>query len=474
MEVSTLKLRHKYMLKGRVIMANKAVTQDGFFERQFKLKENKTDVRTEVIAGITTFMTMAYILAVNPGILSDAGMNAGGVFTATAVSSVIACVMMAFLANYPFALAPGMGLNAYFTYTVVFGMSKSWEFALTAVFIEGIIFILLSFLNVREAIFNSIPMNLKKAVSVGIGLFIALIGFINAGVVDTGKALVLETGEKILNEGGLVITLGNLKSATPLLALLGLIITGFLLAKKVKGALFFGIIITTIIGIPMGVTSLPSGGLFSLPPSLKDVAFKFEWGNILSWDMLIVIFSFLFVDIFDTIGTLIGVSSKAKMLDKDGKLPKVKQALLADAIGTVAGACLGTSTVTTYVESSAGVAEGGRTGLTALVTAGMFTLALVFSPIFLMIPGAATAPALILVGLFMMSPIKEIDLDDFTEAIPAFLTIVMMPFAYSIAEGIVFGMVSYVVLKLITGKSKDVSITMYILAVLFIIKTIVG
>ena len=453
-------------------MSSEKASKDCFFEKQFKLKENKTDVRTEVLAGITTFMTMAYILAVNPGILSDAGMDKGGVFTATALASLIACIMMAFMANYPFALAPGMGLNAFFTYTVVFGMSKSWQFALTAVFIEGIIFILLSFINVREAIFNSIPMNLKKAVSVGIGLFIALIGLINAGIVDTGKIIVTETGEKLLNEGGLVITLGNLKTAAPLLTIIGLIITGFLLAKKVKGALFFGIIATTIIGIPMGVTQLPDGGIFSLPPSLKEVAFKFEWTNIFTWDMLIVMFSFLFVDIFDTVGTLIGVSSKAKMLDEKGQLPRVKQALLADAIGTTVGACLGTSTVTTYVESSAGVAEGGRTGLTSLVTAGMFALSLIFAPLFLMIPGAATAPALILVGLFMMSPIKEINLEDFTEAIPAFLTIVMMPFAYSIAEGIVFGMVSYVVLKLLTGKHKDISPIMYVLAILFIAKTI--
>lgn len=453
-------------------MSSEKASNVGFFERQFKLKEHNTDVKTEILAGVTTFMTMAYILAVNPGMLAETGMNQGGVFTATAISSAIACLMMAFMANYPFALAPGMGLNAFFTYSVVFGMSHSWQFALTAVLIEGIIFILLSFFSVREAIFNSIPMNLKKAVSVGIGLFIALIGFINAGVVDTGKRLILDTGEAILNDGGLVITLGNLKSATPLLALLGLVITGFLLAKKVKGALFFGIIVTTIIGIPMGVTQLPSGSIFSLPPSLKEVAFQFEWGNIFTWDMLIVVFSFLFVDIFDTIGTLIGVSSKANMLDKDGKLPKVKQALLADAIGTTVGACLGTSTVTTYVESASGVAEGGRTGLTAFTTAGMFVLALLFAPLFLMIPGAATAPALILVGLFMMSPIKDIDLDDFTEAIPAFLTIVMMPFAYSIAEGIVFGMVSYVILKTLTGKSKDVSLVMYILAVLFVAKTI--
>ena len=439
-------------------MSSDKASSVGFFEKQFKLKEHGTNAKTEVIAGVTTFMTMAYILAVNPGMLSETGMDIGGVFTATAVSSAIACFMMALMANYPFALAPGMGLNAFFTYSVVFGMSRSWQFALTAVFIEGIIFILLSFFNVREAIFNSIPMNLKKAVSVGIGLFIALIGFVNAGIVVTGD--------------GTILGLGDLLSNQALLALLGLIITGILLAKKVKGALFIGIIATTLIGIPLGVTQLPSGGILSLPPSVKDVAFKFEWSNVFTWDMLIVMFSFLFVDVFDTIGTLIGVASKADMLDEEGRLPKVKQALLADAIGTTVGACLGTSTVTTYVESASGVAEGGRTGLTAFTTGVMFLLALILSPLFLMIPGAATAPALILVGLFMMSPIKEIDLDDFTEAIPAFLTIVMMPFAYSIAEGIVFGMVSYAVLKTLTGRHKEVSVTMYILAVLFILKTV--
>jgi len=406
-------------------------------------------------------MTMAYILAVNPGMLSETGMDIGGVFTATAVSSAIACFMMALLANYPFALAPGMGLNAFFTYSVVFGMSRSWQFALTAVFIEGVIFILLSFFHVREAIFDSIPMNLKKAVSVGIGLFIALIGFVNAGIVVPGE--------------GTIVDLGQLTTRGPILSLIGLIITGFLLAKKVKGALFFGIIITTLIGIPLGITNLPEGGflgIFSLPPSVRDVAFKFEWSNVFTWDMLIVMFSFLFVDIFDTIGTLIGVASKADMLDEEGKLPKVKEALLSDAIGTVVGACLGTSTVTTYVESASGVAEGGRTGLTSFTTGILFLLALILSPLFLMIPGEATAPALIIVGLFMMSPIKEIDLTDFTEAIPAFLTIVMMPFVYSIAQGIVFGMVSYAVLKTLTGRYKEVSITMYILAVLFVLKEI--
>ncbi|NLW40898.1 MAG: NCS2 family permease [Tissierellia bacterium] len=426
-------------------------------ERRFKLSQNGTDARTEILAGITTFMTMAYILMVNPGMLSETGMDWGGVFTATALSAAIATLLMGLLANYPFALAPGMGLNAFFTYTVVFGMSKSWQFALTAVFLEGIIFIILSLFQVREAIFNAIPMNLKKAVSVGIGLFIALIGFVNAGIVETGD--------------GTILGLGNIVSRGPILAIIGLIIMGVLLAKNVKGALLIGIILTTIIGIPMGITPMPEG-VFRLPPSVRDVAFQFEWSNIFTMDMLIVLFTFLFVDVFDTVGTLVGVASKADMLDEKGQLPKVREALLSDAVGTVVGACLGTSTVTTYVESASGVADGGRTGLTAVSTAVMFLLALFFSPLFAIIPSQATAPALIIVGLFMMSPIKEIDLGDFTEAIPAFLTIVMMPFAYSIAEGIVFGMISYVVLKLITGKHKDISVIMYILAALFILKYI--
>ncbi len=438
-------------------MPTKTVSNEGFLERQFKLSEHKTDVKTEILAGITTFMTMAYILVVNPNMLAETGMDWGGVFTATALSAVIATLIMAFFANYPFALAPGMGLNAFFTYSVVFGMSKSWQFALTAVFLEGIIFIILSIFKVREAIFDAIPMNLKKAVSVGIGLFIALIGFVNAGIVQTGD--------------GTIMGLGNITDSGPILSLIGLIIMGVLLAKNVKGALLIGILAATLIGIPMGITQIPDG-IFKAPPSVSQVAFQFEWSNIFSWEMLIVVFTFLFVDIFDTVGTLVGVASKADMLDEEGKLPKVSQALFADAVGTVTGACLGTSTVTTYVESASGVADGGRTGLTALSTAGMFFLALFFSPIFGMIPGQATAPALILVGLFMMSPIKEIDLNDFTEAIPAFLTIAMMPFAYSIAEGIVFGMVSYVLLKLITGKHKDISVVMYILAALFILKNI--
>lgn len=427
-------------------------------ERFFKLSENNTNVKTEIMAGITTFMTMAYILIVNPLTLSDAGMDFGAVFTATALSAIVATLIMAFVANLPFALAPGMGLNAFFAYTVVLGsMKASWEFALTAVFLEGIIFIILTFLNVREAIINAIPMALKKAVSVGIGLFIAFIGLYSSEVIVLGQ--------------GIPLTLGHVTKGPALLAIIGLLITGFLLAKRVKGALLFGILITTAIGIPMGVTHVPEGLKFiSAPPTLKPILFKFDFSQIFTMKMFLVLFSFLFVDMFDTVGTLIGVSTKADMLDKNGKVPRAKQALFADAVGTTVGAMLGTSTVTTYVESASGVAEGGRTGLTALSTAGMFAIALFLSPLFIMIPAAATAPALILVGLFMMSPIKDINFEDFTEAIPAFLTIIMMPLAYSIAEGIVFGMISYVVLKALTGKYKEVSPLMYILAILFVAK----
>lgn len=429
-------------------------------DKFFKLKENNTDVRTEIIAGITTFMTMSYILAVNPIILGDAGMDMGGVFTATALSAVIATTVMALYAKYPFGLAPGMGLNAFFAYTVVLGdMGKSWQFALTAILIEGIIFVILSLFNVREAIFDSIPTNLKNAVSVGIGLFIAFLGLDSAGVIQTGD--------------GTLLGLGDLTAGAPLVAIFGIILTGFLFAKNVKGALLIGILVSTLIGIPMGVTQTPESisSLMSLPPSVKDVAFQFVgFDEIFSWDMLIVVFTFLFVDIFDTVGTLAGVASKADMLDEDGKLPRVHKALLADAVGTISGACLGTSTVTTFVESASGVAEGGRTGLTALSTAGMFAISLFFAPIFIMIPAAATASALVVVGLFMMSPIKDIDFNDYTEAIPAFLTIIMMPFSNSIAEGIVFGMISYVLLKAVTGKFKDISWTMFIISILFLVR----
>lgn len=426
------------------------------------LKENNTDVRTEVLAGVTTFMTMAYILAVNPLILSDAGMDAGGVFTATALSAAIATLVMALYAKYPFGLAPGMGLNAFFAYTVVLGdMQKSWQFALTAILIEGILFIILSFFNVREGIFDSIPLNLKNAVSVGIGLFIAFLGLDGAGIIQAGE--------------GTLLGLGDLTSGAPLVAIIGILVTGFLFAKNVKGALLIGILVSTLVGIPLGVTQLPAGvnNIMSLPPSVSKVAFKFVgFDEIFSWDMLIVVFTFLFVDIFDTVGTLAGVASKADMLDEDGKLPRVGKALTADSIGTIAGACLGTSTVTTFVESASGVAAGGRTGLTALSTAGMFLLALFFAPLFTLIPAAATAPALVIVGLFMMSPIKQIDFEDYTESIPAFLTIIMMPFSGSIAEGIVFGMISYVVLKAVTGRFKEVSWTMTIISILFVLRII--
>ncbi|TCO06781.1 NCS2 family permease [Natronoflexus pectinivorans] len=423
-------------------------------EKFFKLKENKTNIRTEFIAGITTFMTMAYILAVNPGILSATGMDVNAVFTATALSAVVATLVMALWAKLPFALAPGMGLNAFFAYTVVITMGYSWEFALTAVFLEGIIFLLLTAFNVRELIVNAIPMNIKHAISAGIGLFIAFIGMQNAGLIVASEAT--------------MVTLGDMSSHTIWVALFGLLLIGVLLALKVKGALLIGIFASAIIGIPLGVTTLPEGTLVSLPPSLEPIAFKFDFSQILSVDMLIILLTFLFVDLFDTVGTLVGVASKANMIDKNGKLPRVKQALFADAIGTTFGSMMGTSTVTTYVESASGVAEGGRTGLTSLTVAGMFTLALFFAPLFLMVPGAATAPALILVGSFMMSPILKINFDDYTESIPVFLTIIMMPLSYSIAEGIVFGMLSYVGLKLLSGRHREISLVMYILALLFL------
>ena len=428
-------------------------------EKFFNLKQNKTTVRTEVLAGITTFMTMAYILAVNPDILSATGMDKGAVFTATVLSAFVATLVMALYAKLPFALAPGMGLNAFFAFTVVLGMGHSWQFALTAVFLEGLIFIALTAFNIREMIVNSIPMNMKHAISVGIGLFIAFIGLKNAGIIVSNPATFVTLGDvtNITENGGAAV------------ALITLVITGVLLALRVKGALLYGILIGAVIGLPIGVTTLPAS--FDLtPPSLSPIFMKFEWTQILTLDMLVVVFTFLFVDMFDTVGTLIGVSSKANMLDKEGRVPRVKQALMADAVGTTVGAMLGTSTVTTYVESAAGVSEGGRTGLTSLTVAGLMLLALFLSPIFLMIPGAATAPALILVGAMMMTPVKNINFDDFTESIPAFLTIVMMPLTYSISVGILFGVLSFVLLKVLTGKFKDISIVTIVLAVLFILK----
>ncbi|SHJ59491.1 putative MFS transporter, AGZA family, xanthine/uracil permease [Tangfeifania diversioriginum] len=424
--------------------------------RFFKLKENHTSVRTEILAGITTFMTMAYILAVNPDILSATGMDKNALFTATALSALVATLFMALVAKLPFALAPGMGLNAFFAFTVVLGMGYSWEFALTAVFIEGIIFLILTAFNIRELIVNAIPLSLKHAVSAGIGLFIAFIGLQNAGVVISNDAT--------------LVGLGDMGSPAVLVALGGIVLTAVLLALKVKGALLIGIFVATIAGLPFDVTHMPEGNLVDAPPSLSPIFFKFDFSQLFTMDMLIVLFTFLFVDMFDTVGTLVGVSDKAGMLTKDGKVPRAKQALFADSIGTTLGAIFGTSTVTTYVESASGVAEGGRTGLTSLTTAGLFLVALFFAPLFTMVPPAATAAALVLVGFFMMSPILKINFDDYTEAIPAFITILVMPLTYSIAEGIVFGMLSYVFLKLLTGKVKDISVVMIVLAILFILK----
>ncbi len=454
-------------------------------EKFFKLSQNGTDVKTEVIAGITTFMTMAYILAVNPSILAAAGMDQGAVFTATALASLIGTALMALLANYPFALAPGMGLNAYFAYTVVLGMGYSWQVALTAVFVEGIIFIILSLTNVREAIFNAIPQNLKAAVSVGIGLFIAFIGLQNAKIVIGGSTLLELFSLDAYNELNETAATFNDVGITVLLAVIGVIITAFLVIKNIKGNILWGILITWVIGIICQLAGLyvpnPDVGFYSLLPdfsnglaipSLAPIFCKFDFTEVLSLNFIVVMFAFLFVDVFDTIGTLIGVSSKANMLDKDGKLPRIKGALLADAVATTAGAALGTSTTTTFVESASGVSEGGRTGLTAITTAILFGLALFLSPIFLAIPSFATAPALIIVGFYMMTNVVNIDFHDLLEAIPCYICILAMPFFYSISEGISMGVVSYVVLNLLTGrfKEKKLSVLMYVLAVLFILK----
>lgn len=453
-------------------------------DKIFHLKENHTDVKTEVIAGITTFMTMAYILAVNPNILEASGMDRGAIFTATALASFIATCLMALLSNYPFVLAPGMGLNAYFAYTVVLGMGYSWQQALAAVFVEGLIFILLSLTNVREAIFNSIPMNLKHAVSVGIGLFIAFIGLQNAKIViNNDSTLVGVFSFKSSAQNGTF----NSEGITVLLALIGVLITAVLLVKNVKGSILWGILITWLLGIVCQFTGLykpnPELGFFSLlpdfsrgisVPSMAPTFMKMDFSIVFSLDFVVIMFAFLFVDMFDTLGTLIGVASKADMLDKDGKLPRIKGALLSDAVGTSVGAVCGTSTVTTFVESASGVAEGGRTGLTALVAGLLFGLSLFLSPIFLAIPSFATAPALIVVGFMMLTSITKIDFNDYTEAIPCFIAIIAMPFMYSISEGIAMGVISYVVINLISGKAKDkkISVLMYVLAVLFVLKYI--
>ena len=425
-------------------------------QKLFGFNSHSMQVRTEILAGITTFLTMSYILAVNPSILGVTGMDKGAVFTATATASLIATLIMAVWAKLPFALAPGMGLNAFFAFTVCLGMGNTWEFALTAVLIEGILFILLTLSNLREAILNAIPDSLKNAIGAGIGLFIAFIGLQNAGVITKNDAT--------------LVTLGNITSGSPLLALIGLAITSVLLIKKVKGSMLWGILLTMLIGIPMGITEF--NGIVSIPPSLEPVFFKFDFSTVLTTQMAFTVFTLLFIDMFDTIGTLVGVSNKAGML-VNGKVPRAKQAFMADAIGTTVGAMLGTNTVSTFVESASGIAQGGRSGITSFVTAICFGIALLFAPLFLSIPSAATCPILVLVGLFMMSPIKDIDLDDFTESVPAFICIIMIPMAYSISDGIVLGLISYVLTNLLSGKFKKISLTMYILAALFTLKYLV-
>ena len=448
-------------------------------EKLFGFDRNVTRVRTEVLAGITTFLTMAYILAVNPNILSATGMDKGALFTTTVIASAFAfriryfrlsaaftirsrpfldasirSALMAFYAKLPFGLAPGMGLNAFFAYTVCLTLGYSWQFALTAVLLEGIIFILLTVTNLREKIVDALPVTLKNAIGAGIGLFIAFLGLQNAGI--------------IVNNDATLISLGDITSGSALLGMIGLLITSVLLIRRVRGALLFGILLTTLIGIPMGLTKLD--GIVSAPPSIEPIFFQFQWEHIFTKEMVIVVFTFLFVDMFDTIGTLVGVTTKAGMVDKDGRIPRLKQAFLVDAIGTTVGAMLGTSTITTFVESASGVGEGGRSGLTSFVTAVCFLLALFLAPFFLAVPGAATAPVLILVGLMMMSSVKKVDFTDYSEAIPAFICIVFMPLAYSISDGIVLGLISYVLLNVCCGNFRKLSIGMYILSAIFVLK----
>ena len=425
-------------------------------KKLFGFDPAKTTVKTEIIAGITTFLTMSYILAVNPSMFSELSMPGGAVFTSTALAGIIGCVAMAFIGKLPFGLAPGMGLNAFFVYSVCLGMGYPWQFALTAVLIEGLIFIILTITNVREAIVNAIPASLRNAIGAGIGLFIAFIGLSSAGIV--------------VSDPSTLVTLGDITSGSALLAFIGIIITGFLYVKNVPGAILLGIIITMIIGIPMGVTQFQ--GVFSHPESIKPIFMQFQFDKIWSLDMLSVVFTFLFIDMFDTVGTLIGVCTKANMVDEKGNIKRLKHAFMADSIATTAGAMLGTSTTTTYVESAAGVAQGGRSGLTALVVAGCFAIALFFSPLFLSIPSAATAPALVLVGLMMMEPVTKIKFDDFAESIPAFICIIVMPLTYSISNGILIGMITYVLMNMICGNFKKITPVMYILAVIFILNYI--
>ena len=426
-------------------------------KKLFGFDSTKTTVRTEIVAGITTFLTMSYILAVNPTMIGELdGMPVGSVFASPALAAIVGCLAMAFIGKLPFGLAPGMGLNAFFVYSVCMGMGYSWQFALTAVLIEGIIFIVLTLTNLREAIVNAIPMSLRNAIGAGIGLFIAFIGLKSAGVV--------------VADGATLVALGDVTSGSALLAFIGLVITGFMYSRNVPGAILLGIIITMIIGIPLGVTEFK--GIVSAPESIAPIFCQFEFDKIFSVDMLVVVFTFFFIDMFDTVGTLVGVCTKAKMLDENGNIHRVKQAFMADSIATTVGAILGTSTTTTYVESAAGVTQGGRSGLTALVVGCCFVIAMFFSPLFLSIPSAATAPALIIVGLLMAEQIKNVNFDDFSESIPAFVCMIMMPLTYSISNGILIGMITYVLMNMICGKFKKLSPAMYILAALFILKYI--
>ena len=426
-------------------------------KKLFGFDPSKTTVRKEIVAGITTFLTMSYILAVNPSMFGDLeGMPGGAVFTSTAIAAIIGCLAMAFIGKLPFGLAPGMGLNAFFVYSVCMGMGYSWQFALTAVLIEGLIFIGLTLTNVREAIVNAIPLSLRNAIGAGIGLFIAFIGLKSAGIIVDNSATLVE--------------LGTITSGSGLLAIIGIIITGFMYARKIPGSILFGILITMLIGIPMGVTDFK--GVVSVPDSISPIFCQFEWDKVFTMDMFVIVFTFLFIDLFDTVGTLVGVCTKAKMVDQDGKISRIKHAFMADSIATTVGAMLGTSTTTTYVESAAGVAAGGRSGLTAFVVGACFVVSLIFSPLFLSIPAAATAPALVIVGLLMLETIKDIPFDDLTESLPAFICIIMMPLTYSISNGILIGMITYVLMNMICGKFKKLSPLMYILAVLFILKYI--
>lgn len=430
---------------------------NSFIQKTFGMDPAEHSIRTEIIAGITTFLTMAYILAVNPsifGALAAQGMPTDAVFTATALAAIAGCLVMSIYAKKPFGLAPGMGLNAFFVFTVCLGMGHSWQMALTAIFLEGILFILLTITNVRKLIVDAIPMNLKRAIGAGIGLYIAFIGLKSAGI--------------IVSSDSTSVTLGPLSDSTSILAIIGLLLTSVLVILKVRGGMLLGILVTTIIGIPMGVTHF--NGLLSTPPSISSIFCQFEWSQIFSWDMVAIVFTFLFIDMFDTIGTVVGVSVKSGMVDEKGNVDGINKVLMADAVATVAGAMFGTSTTTTYIESASGVSEGGRTGLTSFTIAVCFAIALLFSPLFLAIPGAATGPVLFIVGVMMAAPVKEIDWDDYSEAIPAFVTMLLMPLAYSISDGIMLGMISYVVINALTGKFKKVSVMMWILAVLFVLR----